>query len=111
MKPYYYTFEWKDRLITLCFNWEDLDNPSDNAFGTQLYMGYSVKLPQDEHKENFAKQIALGRAVKEKTQIWIGCFEDWFNLNIRSDKGFLKAIARNCERNIKNGTIIIKGIR
>jgi len=103
MKPYYYTFEWKDRVITLCLNYPDGD---DN-----LYLGYSVKLPQDKDNDELAKTIALGRSVKESTRFWIGELITNWGILFNHDKGVLKAIARNCERNIKDGKIVIKGIR
>lgn len=107
MKPYYCTFEWKDRVITLCLVEEFLDFKDY----TEIYMGYSVKLPQDSMNENLAKQISLGRAKSPKTSIWLFDINYDPYCNILRDRGIFKAIARNCERNIKNGTIVIKGIR
>ena len=113
MKPYYYTFEWKNRLITLCLVYLDGDynlDPHDDCI-IDLHMGYSVKLPEDTDKPDFAKKIALGRACKHKTSFYLGNFDDVYDYHIRHDKGFLKAIAKICERNIKKGEIVIKGIR
>lgn len=108
MKPYYYTFEWKDRVITLCLDY-------DKKYPDYLNIGYSVKIPQDNMNEELSKKIALGRNIKRKTRLSVYSYENHYvtisNSFIKEDKGVLKAIARNCERNIKNGTIVIKGIR
>ena len=106
MKPYYYTFEWKDRVITLCLEYQE--NSEDSM---DLYMGYSVKIPTDTNNEEFGKKIALGRCRKYTTRTWLTMLGDRYALCIRTDKGVLKAIARNCEKQIINGDIIIKGIR
>ncbi len=111
MKPYYYTFEWKDRVITLCLVYLDGDYIEDDE-SEDLHMGYAVKLPSDKDNEDFAKKISLGRALKAKTSLLVGKFEEIIDSpDFKKDKGFLKSIARICERNIKNGTIVIKGIR
>lgn len=111
MKPYYYTFEWKDRVITLCLiEQEEIDYDEMSGY-LQIVMGYSIKLPLDDMNEDLAKQISLGRAKKFSTQWIIAEFSAIIDENLIKDKGVLKAIARNCERNIKNGTIVIKGIR
>ena len=110
MKPYYYTFEWKDRVITLCLIVKKANIETCQfveLLDDGIYIGYSVKLPQDVNKPDFAQQIALGRANKKSTRIYVGDI----NVLFIKDKGVLKAIARNCERNIKDGKIIIKGIR
>jgi hypothetical protein len=107
IKPYYYKFEWKERLITLCLIWES------ELSGTSLFIGYAVKIPEDKELLNLSEKIALGRALKHKTRLgrkWGYC-EVNYNDDLCEDKGFLKAIARNCENNIKKGKIVIKGIR
>ena len=107
-KPYYYTFEWKDRLITLCLLFDD-------KYTDHLNIGYSVKVPQDKVNEELSKKIALGRVNKTKTRINLNNYNSHYTIltcsSLREDKGVLKAIARNCERNIKKDLIVIKGIR
>lgn len=125
MKPYYHTFEFKNRTITLCAAW----------FKNNLYIGYSVRMPEDEMNQELAKKIALGRVNKEKTRLQTPIFEKyeneqkksgggystWLNLSynidhsinlpVSNNTGVIKAIVRTCQRHIENGDIIIKGIR
>lgn len=110
-KPIYHQFSFKSRLITLCLN---LIQSETRVFNF-LQIGYSVKLKEDQDNPKLAKIIALGRAKTEKT-------------NLKNDKssraygaysvykGILtypiaKAILKDCELRIKEGEIIIKGIR
>lgn len=107
MKPYYYTFTWKERVITLCIVGEE--NEAECLY--DLYLGYSVKRPLDAMNEELAKRIALGRAEKSTSNCWIVALMDNDDFQLTNDRGVLKAIAQNCERSIKKGTITIKGIR
>ena len=108
IKPYYHTFEFKNRTITLCLVWIE----------HVVRIGYSVKLPEDYINEDLAKKIALGRTKKnflrnpDRFPNWLVLSSNnLVNKDIKNDKGILKAIAKNCERCIINDRVVIKGIR
>src|SRR5690606_38027538 len=104
-----YTFEWKDRVITLCLVYLDGDYNIDK-YSEDLHLGYSVKLPTCTLKEQLPKDISLGRATCKRSSFYIMKVDE-ISISIKYDKSFLKTVAKICERNIKQGKIVIKGIR
>jgi len=105
MKPYYHTFEWKDRVITLCLVSKKLSG--------YIQAGYSVKLPEDPQDQQLAKKIALGRALKKNEVLNNGFFgiHTFMDYRLAKDRGILNALSRNIQRQIESGKIVIKGIR
>lgn len=110
-KPIYHQFSFKGRLITLCLN----PIQSETKVFNFLQIGYSIKLKEDQDNPKLAKIIALGRAKtirtnlkNEKSSLVYGAYSIY--------KGILtypiaKAVLKDCELRVKEGEIIIKGIR
>lgn len=99
----YKTFEFKNRLITLCCLNEN----------NTIKLGYSIKLPEDNYNELLGKKIAKGRALSKKNNLL-----DYFATISISDykdekkvKGILYTILLGIEQRIKTDKIEFKGIK
>jgi len=75
--------------------------------GKNIRTGYAVRLPRDEENADMAYKIALGRALKEKTNLT----PDMTLGNGMDKKYILYAIAEEIIRNIDRGLVVIKGIK
>lgn len=77
------------------------------GFDCKVNTGYSVCLPEDVFKEKLSIDIAVGRALKPKTNLTPD-----MEVGKGMDKKYiLYAIAEDALKRIEKGTLVIKGIR
>lgn len=74
--------------------------------GDTVRVGYSVRMPEDKPNPELAEKIALGRALKDKTNL----AEDMYMHDSMKQKYILYAIAEHYLKVLSDGKII-KGVK